>query len=87
MGEPPLPWPSLLESLQPLERWYLLRFLRARLSIKPEKFLNINALNMVFQLILEKKIKTKGVLRPLEPEVYVPGISNIFVSSASMMYK
>lgn len=25
------------------------------------------------QLILGNKIKTRGVLRPIEPEVYVPG--------------
>lgn len=49
--------------------------------IKPKKLLKINVLNMVLQLILEKKIETKGVLRPLEPEVYVPGNSNIFVCS------
>nr|CAN70823.1 hypothetical protein VITISV_016755 [Vitis vinifera] len=25
-------------------------------------------------LILEKKIKTRGVLRPIEPQVYVPAL-------------
>uniref|UniRef100_A0A2N9ESA9 Saccharopine dehydrogenase-like C-terminal domain-containing protein n=1 Tax=Fagus sylvatica TaxID=28930 RepID=A0A2N9ESA9_FAGSY len=30
-------------------------------------------------LLLENKIKTRGVLRPIEPEVYVPGKCNIFV--------
>lgn len=28
---------------------------------------------MVLQLILGNKIKTRGVLRPIDPEVYVPG--------------
>lgn len=29
----------------------------------------------VLQLLIEDKIKTRGVLRPLEPEVYLPGKS------------
>lgn len=29
----------------------------------------------MLQLLIEDKIKTRGVLRPLEPEVYLPGNS------------
>lgn len=38
------------------------------------------------QLLLADKIKTRGVLRPIEPEVYVPGNfeNNLFESDCSV---
>ncbi|XP_024028450.1 alpha-aminoadipic semialdehyde synthase isoform X1 [Morus notabilis] len=38
-------------------------------------------------LILEKKIKTKGVLRPLEPEVYVPALDSLQAYGFKLMEK
>lgn len=39
----------------------------------------------MLQLILEKKIKTRGVLRPIEPQVYVPGNHKFTIHSFSFL--
>lgn len=36
---------------------------------------------LLLQLLLQNKIKTRGVVRPIEPEVYMPGIVICFLGS------
>lgn len=43
------------------------------------KSLTKSMLCLLLQLLLENKIKTRGVLRPIVPEVYMPGNCNILV--------
>lgn len=31
----------------------------------------------ILQLLLQNKVQTKGVIRPLEPEIYIPGECNV----------
>ena len=33
--------------------------------------------HVILQLLLENKVNTKGVIRPLEPEIYIPGECNV----------
>ena len=33
--------------------------------------------HVILQLLLENKVNTKGVIRPLEPEIYIPGVCNV----------
>ena len=33
--------------------------------------------HVILQLLLENKVQTKGVIRPLEPEIYIPGECNV----------
>lgn len=38
----------------------------------------------MLQLLIEDKIKTRGVLRPLEPEVYLPGNFEFRIKTSDM---
>ncbi|XP_020422986.1 alpha-aminoadipic semialdehyde synthase isoform X2 [Prunus persica] len=42
---------------------------------------------MAFTLILGNKVKTRGVLRPIEPEVYVPAMDIIQAYGIKVMEK
>jgi hypothetical protein len=34
--------------------------------------------HVILQLLLKNKVQTKGVIRPLQPEIYVPGVLRSF---------
>lgn len=34
--------------------------------------------HVILQLLLQNKVQTKGVIRPLQPEIYIPGVLRSF---------
>jgi hypothetical protein len=42
----------------------------------PRIFIHLLSPHVVLQLLLQNKVQTKGVVRPLEPEIYIPGECN-----------